>query len=189
MLNKKLIFILSIIIIIFSCGRKHNISKDDKIIENIPAQEFIGGTSIIMTDSGKVQWILKTKYMKRDNKQDKMLATPINFNYYGGKKKPLSFLTADKGESKGNNFDIFYVTGNVRINSTKGYKLKADNLHWDKASNTVTTPDRIRFKTKSGDILTGRGFRSDPDLDNWEILHDVKGELQDFEEKMGNNKL
>lgn len=157
--------------------------------KEVPLQEFVGDTKLIMLDSGKTEWVLRTKHMVRRRAGETVQVVPVEFDYHGGRSKPRSHVTAQRGLTRGRNYDSFRVEGKVRVTSKKGFKLGAEDLEWDRKTNRVTTDNRVRFTTRNGDILTGRGFRSDPDLDNWEILHDVKGEFQQFEKRMDDGTL
>jgi LPS export ABC transporter protein LptC len=166
------------------CSRQPGPPVNSTISDSVPLQEFNGNTSLTMTDSGKIEWILKTTSMRKELTGGVVKITPVELEYFARGNAPISHLTAEKGEVKGKSFESFYVEGNVFVTSTKGFRLKADNLQWDKNRNKITTPGKVRFTTRQGDVLTGRGFNSDPDLDNWEILNDVKGEFKQFEKSM-----
>lgn len=182
----------SIFFLIFffcACGRQQNIPENSVAVGDVPLQEFTGATSLIMADSGKTEWILRTTHMTKKRIEGKAIAEPVEFDYYGGKKDPLSHLTAKRGETTGQNFESLYVEGDVKVSSNKGYRLQAQNLRWNKKTNRITTNDRVHFTTRQGDLLTGVGFVSDPDLENWKILKDVKGEFQHFEKRMDDGAL
>ena len=177
-------FIFFTLITVSTCTRKQEIPVADGSTGEVPLQEFVGKTSIVMVDSGKTEWIMRTTYMVKKRNGDKTEATPVEFDYFGGKKEPQSHLTARHGETFGQTFESFFVEGNVVVTSTKGYKLKSDNLRWDKKKNQIVSDSRVHFKTLQGDMLTGIGFESDPDLENWKILKNVHGEFQNFEKRV-----
>ena len=181
--------IFFLLFFLLSCSRQHELPKSKDGGGDVPLQEFTGTTTVTLIDSGRVEWVLTTPHMTREWSDEKTHAEPIVFDYYGGKKEPVSHLTANRGMTQGKNIEKFYVEGRVRIRSKKGFKLRAQNLHWNKKTNRITSDGRVRFTTRSGDVLKGRGFRSDPDLDNWEILHDVQGEFQNFKKRMDKGRI
>ncbi len=166
------------------CGDRQQIPSSNAVQEKIPLQEFPGKTTIIMTDSGRTQWILRSPYMVRESENERMVARPVEFDYYGRGEKVVSHLTARYGEAGGTEFESFFVKDSVRVSSTKGYRLQAEDLRWDVRSNRIVSDGRVRFTTNQGDVLRGRGFISDPDLENWKILSNVQGEFQQFEKRM-----
>jgi hypothetical protein len=66
----------------------------------------------------------------------------------------------------------------VVVTSREGYRLETESLVWIDALEEIHTEDFVRF-TKGNDVLTGFGFRSEPELRNVEILRDVKAYLVD----------
>ena len=184
MRNKSLALTLLLGISFMSCTDKHIIPHAEKESGEPLMQEFIGNTQIIMTDSGHTEWLLTTTHMKKRQNDNKTIAIPVGFDYYDGKEKPQSHVAANYGETVGSNFEDFLVKGKVRVTSLKGYKLKAEDLHWNKRANKITSEGRVYFTTLQGDVLTGIGFASDPDLENWQILKDVTGVFQKFEKRM-----
>ena len=58
--------------------------------------------------------------------------------------------------------------------------LETESLVWVEKLEEIHTEDFVRF-IKGEDILTGYGFRSDPDLKNVEIMKDVKAFIRDEE--------
>lgn len=167
-----------------TCGKRQQIPKSNIVQDKIPVQEFTGQTTMLMTDSGRTQWVLRTPHIVREGERDRMVARPVEFDYYGGQKKVVSHLTAKYGEADGAEFESFFVRDSVRVSSSKGYRLEANDLRWDQKGNRVVSDGRVRFTTKQGDVLRGKGFVSDPDLENWKILSDVQGEFQQFEKRM-----
>jgi hypothetical protein len=59
-------------------------------------------------------------------------------------------------------------------------ELETDSIIFDKESDRIHTNARVRVKTENGDILTGKGFRSDAYLNRWEILSDIRGQFKDL---------
>jgi hypothetical protein len=93
-------------------------------------------------------------------------------------------VTADSG-AVDEAVNFLLARGNVHGLSSKGMELKTDSLRWSKIHNQVTTEASVRVKSENGDVLTGRGFISDANLDHWQILSDVKGVFQQVGERAG----
>ena len=73
---------------------------------------------------------------------------------------------AEIDESK----DFLIAMGNVVVVSDSGVTLFTDTLSWDNVEEKVFTDDRVIFITEQNDTLYGIGFKSDIELNNWEIM-------------------
>ena len=91
-------------------------------------------------------------------------------------------VTADSG-AVDEGVTFLLARGKVFGRSAKGMELRTDSLRWSKSLNEVTTDATVRVLSENGDILTGKCFVSDANLDHWQILSDVKGVFQQVEER------
>jgi hypothetical protein len=92
-------------------------------------------------------------------------------------------VTADSG-AVDEAVTFLLARGHVHGRSAKGMELRTDSLRWNKSLNEVATQSAVRVVSENGDILTGKGFVSDANLDHWQILSDVKGVFQQVEERV-----
>jgi LPS export ABC transporter protein LptC len=180
---------LCMFFLIFQCSREQKFACGTTSRADSVLQEFTGPTTLIMSDSGKTAWTMNTTHMIKRRGSNTIVADPVVFCYFGGETKPVTNLTAKYGETSGEDFESFTVRDSVRAKSEKGYYLRTEKLQWNKKSNKITSNSRVHFRTNKGDRLTGIGFESDPDLENWKILKDVQGEFQEFEKRMDKEQL
>jgi LPS export ABC transporter protein LptC len=170
-----IVIAVSLAILYLSCGEIDN-SEQSISARDIPDQEFTDFTTY-ESDSGVVQWILEAP-IARIYHERKLLVTMqpriTFFNEYG---ETTSVLTADKGEYQQVSHDLTAL-GNVVVTSRQGYMLETESLVWVNEMEEIHTEDFVRF-IKENDILTGYGFRSDPELQNVTIHRDVEAFLRD----------
>ena len=66
--------------------------------------------------------------------------------------------------------DFLIAMGNVIVVSDSGVTLFTDTLSWNNVDEKIFTDDSVIFITEQSDTLYGVGFKSDLELNNWEIL-------------------
>jgi len=71
-------------------------------------------------------------------------------------------------DEKDNRIEAF---GSVSVESNDGKKLLTDSLLWDNSSDKIFTEATLKFITSDTDTLYGKGFESNIDLTNWNILN------------------
>lgn len=170
------LFIISAVMLV-SCDSvdegKHSIGT-----EGVPDQEFSDFTTV-ESDSGIVKWVLSAPVARVYNSSKLLVTDDPRIEFYNEDGTLASVLIAKKGEYNQVTHDLTAL-GSVVVTSSEGYTLETESLIWVEKLEEIHTEDFVRF-TKGRDILTGYGFRSDPDLKNVEIMKDVKAFLRDEE--------
>jgi LPS export ABC transporter protein LptC len=146
--------------------------------EDVPDQEFSDFTTV-ESDSGIVKWVLSAPVARVYNSSKLLVTDNPRIEFYREDGTLASVLIAKKGEYNQVSHDLTALRS-VVVTSTEGYTLETESLIWVQKLEDIHTEDFVRF-TKGRDILTGYGFRSDPDLNNVEIMRDVKVFLTDEE--------
>ena len=146
--------------------------------EDVPDQEFSDFTTV-ESDSGVVKWVLAAPVARVYNASKLLVTDDPRIEFYNEDGTLASVLLARKGEFNQVTHDLTAL-GNVVVTSSEGYMLETESLVWVEKLEEIHTEDFVRF-IKGEDILTGYGFRSDPDLKNVEIMKDVKAFLRDDE--------
>lgn len=144
----------------------------------IPDQEFVDFTTT-ESDSGLVSWKLWAPRARVYNSRNLLVTDEPRIEFYDEFGEVTSVLVALKGEYNKVSHDLTAL-GDVVVTSREGYTLETETLVWVEKLNEIHTEDFVRF-TKEQDVLTGYGLRSDPRLDDVEILRDVKAFLRDEE--------
>ncbi|HUV35924.1 MAG TPA: LPS export ABC transporter periplasmic protein LptC [Patescibacteria group bacterium] len=158
-----------------SCGEIDN-SEQSIGARDVPDQEFTDFTTY-ESDSGVVQWILEAPIARIYNARKLLVTIQPHITFFNELGETTSVLTADKGEYQQVSHDLTAL-GNVVVTSRQGYMLETESLVWVNEMEEIHTEDFVRF-IKENDILTGYGFRSDPELQNVTIHRDVEAFLRD----------
>ncbi|MCK4236515.1 MAG: LPS export ABC transporter periplasmic protein LptC [Candidatus Krumholzibacteria bacterium] len=160
----------------FSCGNGGN-GEQSLGAGDLPDQEFKDFTTM-ESDSGFVKWILKAPVARVYNTRKLLVTDNPRIEFFNEKGELSSVLTADKGEFNQVTHDLTALGNVVVTSSREGYTLETESLVWINELGSIHTEDFVCF-TKENDVLTGYGFRSDPELEKWEIKRDVKAYLRD----------
>ena len=167
---------------LIACSHHDSKSADKNVPKDRPLAEYRDTTILDMHDGSKLSWTLKTLHMAKWPKSDLILAEPVDLQVYDSLEKPLIEVTADSG-AVDEPMNFMMAKGHVHGHSHKGMDLQTDSLRWNRSGNHVSTDARVRVVSEDGDILTGKGFVSDANLDNWQILSNVQGVFQKVDER------
>lgn len=141
--------------------------------------EFKDTTLVDFWTEEKLTWQLKTRSLTQEVRSQRVFAKPVELIAYDRSGAVNARILADSG-SMDRNLRYFRARGHVIGSNQKGMRLQADSLLFDKDADRITTASRVTVRTEMGDILSGRGFRSDAYLNRWEILSGVTGRLRDM---------
>lgn len=170
-------FVVCLAILYVSCGGTEK-GEQSLGARDIPDQEFTDFTTY-ESDSGVVKWVLEAPIARIYNARKLLVTVKPRITFFSEEGETTSVLTADKGEYQQVSHDLTAL-GNVVVTSRQGYMLETESLVWVNEFEEIHTEDFVRF-IKDNDVLTGYGFRSDPDLENVTIQRDVEVYLRDEE--------
>ncbi len=86
-------------------------------------------------------------------------------------------LTSDSGRVDSQKGSLVAL-GRVVVVTREGARLETEELTWDRKTARVSSEQFVRL-IRGRDVLTGIGFRSDPNLVSYEILKDVKASVRE----------
>ncbi len=156
------------------CTQAETASQEGGGSETSPLAEYRDTTVLDMYAGSRLSWVLTTLYLVKWPHSDLVHARPVNLVVYDSVGKDMATVTSDSGAvDEAANFLL--AIGNVHARSMKGVDVTTDSLRWNKAANQISTDAYVRVVSEDGDILTGKGFVSDADLNNWRIVSNVKG--------------
>ncbi len=150
----------------------------------LPLTEYRDTTVLDMHDGSRLSWRLKTQRLVRWPGSELVNAVPVDLTVFDSLGVLLMRVKSDSG-AVDEAVTFLLAQGHVHGQSSKGMDLRTDSLRWSKTLNQVTTDASVRVVSENGDILTGRGFISDANLDHWQILSDVKGVFQQAGDRAG----
>lgn len=148
-----------------------------------PGMLFNDTTLLDFYDNGVLSWRLKTAYLERWDKNNKLFVRPILVDIYDSLGAHAAFLRADSG-TLDTKLTYVFAYGHVYAITPKGASVRADSLLWHKRDNLVKTDSPVRVVSEDGDVLQGTGFRSDAKMNDWQILSDVSGIFQDAAKRL-----
>ncbi|MCB0540105.1 MAG: LPS export ABC transporter periplasmic protein LptC [Chitinophagales bacterium] len=91
---------------------------------------------------------------------------------YDQEGKIESTLSANKG-TMGDNSDNLEVTGDVQIVNSKGEKLNAEKLFWNKTDKKIRSDEFVKIYTND-EVIYGTGFEADENFTNY-VIYNIKG--------------
>ena len=140
-----------------------------------PDQEVRGFT---LTESvGSVmRWRLTARSAATYRNRGVILAQAVAIDFFDASGKAYSHLTADQGEIRPATNDML-ARGNVRIQTTSGTRIDTPSLQFLNREQKIVSNDRVTVR-RSGDVLSGIGFESDPSLDHFEFRREIKAQIQ-----------
>ena len=155
-------------IVLFACSNVES-DKLGETREGLPDAESWNAT-ITLTNNGSRRAIIKSGHLEKyQQRQYILLDQNVDADFFNENEVYTSNLKseiAEIDESK----DFLIAMGNVVVVSDSGVTLYTDTLSWDNVDEKVFTDDSVVFITEQNDTLYGIGFKSDIELNNWEIM-------------------
>ena len=155
-------------IVLFACSNVES-DKLGETREGLPDAESWNAT-ITLTNKGSKRAIIKSGHLEKyQQRQYILLDQNVDADFFNENEIYSSNLKseiAEIDESK----DFLIAMGNVVVVSDSGVTLYTDTLSWDNVDEKVFTDDSVVFITEQNDTLYGIGFKSDIELNNWEIM-------------------
>ena len=154
--------------VLFACSNVES-DKLGETREGLPDAESWNAT-ITLTNNGSRRAIIKSGHLEKyQQRQYILLDQNVDADFFNENEIYTSNLKseiAEIDESK----DFLIAMGNVVVVSDSGVTLYTDTLSWDNVDEKVFTDDSVVFITEQNDTLYGIGFKSDIELNNWEIM-------------------
>ena len=153
---------------IIACNNTE-LNKIGETRDGLPDAESWNAT-ITLTNKGSKRAIIKSGHLQKyQQRQYILLDQKVDADFFNENEIYTSNLKseiAEIDESK----DFLIAMGNVVVVSDSGVTLFTDTLSWDNVEEKIFTDDRVIFITEQNDTLYGIGFKSDVELNNWEIM-------------------
>lgn len=184
---RKLLFLITMVLAATACRleKPPKVRKAAPRVDTVaPPQKpvdafFRGGARVDFWQSDTLTWRMVTKTLRQDPTSQRVWAEPVDLTAFTQKGAIAAHIVADSGTmDRGMRF--FFARGHVVASNKTGMELKTDSIVFDKESDRIHTNARVQVKTENGDVLTGKGFRSDAYLNRWEILSDIRGQFKDL---------
>lgn len=137
------------------------------------ADQVMYGAHFNLTDKGlaRAEMLSDTAFFFDDNTRIELRKVETTFFTASGARD--AYLTSDRG-TYNNRTGLMVARGNVVVTTEEGRKLTTPELRYDQAMNEIAS-DSAFVLTEPGRRLEGIGFRSDPNMQNVQILKTKSG--------------
>jgi len=160
--------------ILGGCGQRRSLSPSGQSGE-LPDQE-VEDFAITETDAGAVEWKLYAQQAAIFDVRNTITAHGVRVDFYDAKGKQSSQLTAREGEINQLSRDMT-ARGNVVLQNSDGARMTTQSLRFLNRSQKIVSDELVRVEQK-GNVLTGVGFESDPDLKHYQFRTQVSGTVR-----------
>ena len=137
----------------------------------LPDQE-VSDFMVTETDAGRPEWTLHARSAAMFNARNMLVARGVRVDFFDETGKRSSMLTAREGEMHQVRRDMV-ARGNVVLQTTDGTRMSTESLRFLNRTQRIVSDDFVRVE-RQGDVLTGYGFESDPNLEHFEFKREVK---------------
>ena len=124
------------------------------------------------TDQGALEWKMYARSAATYRSRNTVVARAVRIDFFDDKGKHSSTLTAREGEMNDLTHDMI-ARGDVVIQTTEGTRMTTDRLQFFNKRQRIQTDSFVRVDRR-GDVLTGWGFESDPELKDFQFKRQVK---------------
>jgi LPS export ABC transporter protein LptC len=142
---------------------------------DLPDQE-VGDFVVTETDAGRPQWTLYARSAAIYNPRNTIVARGVRIDFFDEKGVRKSTLTAREGELHQMRRDMV-ARGNVVLQATEGTRMSTEELQFLNKSQRIVSDKLVRVE-RGGDVLTGYGFESDPNLERFEFKRKVSATVR-----------
>ncbi len=140
--------------------------------EELPDQE-VSDFVLTETDEGTPQWKLYARYAATYNARNVIQARAIRVDFFDEKGQETSELTAREGEIALQSRDMT-ARGDVVLQTREGTRMASQEIHFLNRDQKIVAPvEQMVRVERAGDVLTGYGFESDPDLRHFEFKRNI----------------
>ena len=155
---------------ILGCGGSPQMSSVPDA-RDLPDQE-VSDFEATETDQGAVQWKMYARSAATYRARNTVVARSVRIDFFDDQGKRASTLTAREGEMNDVSHDMI-ARGDVVIQTTEGTRMTTDQLRFLNKMQRIQTDSFVRVDRR-GDVLTGWGFESDPELKDFQFKRQVK---------------
>jgi len=155
---------------LLGCGSSPRMSSVPDAGE-LPDQE-VSDFQATETDEGAPQWKMYARSAATYRARNLVIARGLRIDFFDDKGQRSSTLTSREGEMNDMTHDMT-ARGDVVIQTTEGTRMTTDHLQFRNKIQRIQTDSFVRVDRR-GDVLTGYGFESDPQLKDFQFKRQVK---------------
>ncbi len=154
------------------CGRTGSMTPAATTGE-MPDQE-VTDFALTETDAGLPQWKLFARNAATYEARNLVVVHGVRVDFFDEQGAPSSTLTAREGELQQQTHDMT-ARGNVVLQTSDGTRMSTQLIRFLNREQKIVSPEDQQVRVeRHGDVLTGYGFESDPDLRHFEFKRRVQ---------------
>jgi len=158
------------------CGTQRS-AVPSRATGELPDQE-VSDFVLTETDQGTPQWKLYSRYAATYNARNVIVARSVRVDFFDEQGAPSSELTSREGEIQLQTRDMT-ARGNVVLQTREGTRMSTQEIRFLNREQRIVSPvEQMVRVERAGDVLTGYGFESDPDLKHFEFKTRVQATVQ-----------
>lgn len=158
------------------CQQKEPASISENSFEDMPEQ-VIENMEITFTENGRRTGVLRADSVAIYEAGRLKEGRRVQVDFYDRQGEHISVLTALEGIYDSEAEEVL-ARGDVVVVSDDGARLETEELAWKKETNRISTEAFVTI-TRGRDQVSGYGLSTDPQLEDFHILRDVKGRIED----------
>jgi LPS export ABC transporter protein LptC len=162
-------------IVLAGCGSTPRGTQEPAAVE-LPDQE-VSDFALTETDQGKPEWKLYARSAATYRARNRVIAHTVRLDFFDEKGARSSVLTAREGEINEITRDMT-ARGDVVLQTTEGTRMSTQQLEFVNKTQRIVTDAFVRVE-RGGDVLTGYGFESDPNLKHYEFKRQVQATVRE----------
>ena len=154
--------------------------EEDRVIprptgSELPSEE-VRDFTLDESDQGQLEWRMHADYAASYTQRGVIEAKDVVIDFFDDHGKKYSHLTARQGIVHRPTNDM-EAKGQVVVTTTDGVRIQTDQLRFLNRERRIDSDAFVRL-TRSGDVVTGVGFTSDPSLEHFTLKHSVRAQVQ-----------
>jgi LPS export ABC transporter protein LptC len=157
---------------VVGCGQKRSVGPAASTGE-LPDQE-VSDFVLTETEQATPVWKLFARYAATYNARNLVVARGVRVDFFDEHGVQSSELTAREGEIQQQTRNMV-ARGDVVLQTTEGTRMSTQEIRFLNKEQKIVSPieQQVRVERR-GDVLTGYGFESDPDLRHFEFKRRVQ---------------
>jgi LPS export ABC transporter protein LptC len=159
-----------------ACERQRGVGPG-RTTGELPDQE-VSDFVLTETDQGRPLWKLYARDAATYSSRGLVVAHAVRVDFFDEQGKRSSVLTAREGDLNERTHNMT-ARGNVVLETTEGTRLSSEELRFLNREQKIQVPvEQLVRVERAGDVLTGYGFESDPDLRHYEFKRRVQATVR-----------
>jgi LPS export ABC transporter protein LptC len=167
---------LALLLLAAGCGGERS-RVPSQAAGELPDQE-VSDFALTETDQGAPEWKLYARYAATYNVRNVIVARAVRVDFFDEQGAQSSELTAREGEIQLQTRDMT-ARGDVVLQTREGTRMSTQEIRFLNRDQRIVSPPEQKVRVeRTGDVLTGYGFESDPGLKHFEFKHRVQATVQ-----------